>query len=93
MAFCKKVGGYDVVIPTNCTLSTSMTITGQSVAVTGVTANCTVIVAPAPDSQDVWTAAGIKCSAQGANTLTFTAQSAPTANVNVNVLIMAGANA
>lgn len=70
-----------------CTLATSMTLTGQTVTVTGVTASNTVIVGPAPASQDVYVAAGIKCTAQAANSLTFTATSAPTAPVTVNVMI------
>lgn len=71
-----------------CTLATSMTLTGQTVTVTGVTASNTVIVGPAPASQDVWVAAGVKCTAQAANSLTFTATSAPTAAITVNVIIM-----
>lgn len=79
---------YNIYITTTCTLATNMTLTGQTVTVSGVTASNTVIVGPAPASQDVWVAAGVKCTAQGANSLTFTAQSAPTAAITVNVIIM-----
>ena len=58
-----------------------------AVSVSGVTANSTVWVAPDPTSFDVYTTAGVYCSAQGAGTLTFTSSKTPTANMTVNVVI------
>lgn len=60
----------------------------QTVNVTGVTANNNVIVAPAPASQADYTAAGIICTAQANNSLTFTCQSVPSSAITVNVLII-----
>lgn len=60
----------------------------QTVNVTGVTASNNVIVAPAPASQTDYTNAGVKCTAQGARTLTFTCDTTPTSALTVNVLII-----
>lgn len=60
----------------------------QTVNVQGVTASNNVIVAPAPSSQTDYTDAGVKCTAQGAGTLTFTCDTTPTSALTVNVLII-----
>lgn len=60
----------------------------QTVAVTGVTSSSLVIVSPAPSSMSAYQAAGIYCSAQGTNSLTFTCSTVPTAAITVNVLIV-----
>lgn len=71
------------------TLATgSWASSAQTVSVSGVTANNTVIVAPAPASVDVYSAAGIKCTAQAAGKLTFTCKKTPTAAVTVNVIVL-----
>ena len=62
----------------------------QTVAVEGVTASNTILVAPASDSQEVWGKAGIFCTAQSAGTLTFTCKSVPTAAVTANIVILGG---
>lgn len=58
-----------------------------SVTVSGVTASNLVEVSPAPASWAVASAAGVYCSAQAANSLTFTCSSIPTAAITVNVVI------
>lgn len=58
-----------------------------TVSVTGVTVNNNVIVAPANSSREVYLAANIRCTGQGINTLTFTADNIPTQSVVVNVLV------
>lgn len=60
----------------------------QSVAATGVTATNSVIVSPAPASQYAYIAAGVTCTGQQANLLTFTAEKAPTDDLTVNVMIV-----
>ena len=60
----------------------------QTVNVTGVTASNNVIVAPAPASQADYTAAGIICTAQANNSLTFSCQTVPSSAITVNVLII-----
>lgn len=71
------------------TLATgSWVSSAQTVSVAGLTAIDTVIVSPAPASTDVYSAAGIKCTAQAAGKLTFTCKKTPTAAVTVNVVIL-----
>lgn len=62
----------------------------QTCTVSGVTAFNIVIVAPSPDSQDAYTKAGVKCTAQAENSLTFTCKSVPTEALTVNIVIMNG---
>ena len=61
----------------------------QSVTVNGVTTTNTVIVSPTPTSADEYAACGILCTAQGANSLTFTCVSVPANDLVVNVIILA----
>ena len=76
------------------TLSLSLSAAGwgstksRSVTATGVTASNIVIVAPAPASQEAYAAAGVRCTAQAANRLTFTCEEAPDAALTVNVVIL-----
>lgn len=60
----------------------------QTVTATGVTASNNVIVSPAPASIDNYVAAGIKCTAQSTNSLTFTCTTTPSTAINVNVLVV-----
>lgn len=63
----------------------------QTVAVSGVVANSSaqlIYVSPAnKDSATAWGEAGVFCSAQGANSLTFVCDSVPSANISVNISI------
>lgn len=56
--------------------------------VTGVTADCIVIVAPAPASQDKYVNAKIKCTAQDAGTLTFTCTTTPSQSITIGAVII-----
>ena len=76
-------------------VSTSVTLTAagwssgtQTVSVAGVTADNHVIVAPAPASRDAYINSDVRCTAQGAGRLTFTAASTPTVNITVNIIIL-----
>ena len=60
----------------------------KSVTVTGVTASNNVIVSPAPSYVNDYANSGIICTAQTSNSLTFTADSTPTVNITVNILIV-----
>lgn len=87
----KDDAGNDVTWLDVVLTSAGWTELAQTVNATGVTADddgCVVIVSPDPASYDDYTESGIRCTAQGAGTLTFTAQSAPTSNVTVNVVIV-----
>lgn len=71
------------------TLSSSgWTNNTQTVSCPGVTASNTVVVGPTPASGTDYGAAGIICTAQAANSLTFTCDTTPSANIDVNVIIM-----
>lgn len=60
----------------------------QTVTVNGVTASNSVLVAPAPASATDWSSAGIICTAQASNSLTFTCATTPTNDITVNVCIL-----
>ena len=63
----------------------------QTVTVSGVVASSSaqlIYVSPANKaSATAWGAAGVFCSAQGANSLTFVCDSTPTENISVNISI------
>ena len=56
-------------------------------SVTGCTSNSIVFISPDPTSSDDYVDAGILCTAQGNQTLTFTCKTVPTNNITVNVVI------
>lgn len=58
----------------------------QTVSVSEITVTSIIIVSPAPASYDDYTSAGIYCSAQGSNTLTFTCTTTPSNAITVNIL-------
>ena len=60
----------------------------QTVSVSGVTATANCVITAAPDSYMAYAKAGVRCTAQGAGTLTFACETVPTANVAANVLIV-----
>lgn len=55
--------------------------------VSGVTTSNLVQVSPAPASAEAYAAAGIICTTQAANSLTFTCKTTPSAALDVNVVI------
>ena len=59
----------------------------QTVTATGVTANNAVTPSPAPESWEAAGAAGVRCTAQGADSLTFACSETPTKDLAYNVLI------
>lgn len=60
----------------------------QTVNVTGMTATGVVMVSPDPTDQADYTSAGIICSAQAAGTLTFTCDTVPSGDIDVNVVML-----
>lgn len=74
------------------TATASLTVDGwsnnaQTVTVSGVTASNVVIVSPAPTSVKAYGEAGVYCSAQAADNLTFTCTDVPTVALTVNIVI------
>lgn len=59
-----------------------------TVTATGVTASNNVIVSPAPASQSAYTTAGVICTAQASDSLTFTCTTTPSSDLTVTVLII-----
>lgn len=86
--------GNDLTISTDPTTATvTLTASGwlnnsQTVTVSGVTASNHVIISPATASYSDYVAAGIICTAQASNSLTFTCSTVPTAVITVNVMIL-----
>lgn len=60
----------------------------QTVSVSKVTATVNLIITAAPDSYMAYAEAGVRCTAQGAGTLTFACETVPTTDVAANVLIL-----
>lgn len=58
----------------------------QTVTVSGVKADSVVFVSPAPASASDYASAGILCTAQAADSLTFTCTTTPTNAITVNVI-------
>lgn len=75
------------------TITVTLTVAGwssdaQTVTATGVTSSNTVIVSPSPSNMEDYTDAGIVCTAQGTNTLTFECDTTPSSAIDVNVVII-----
>lgn len=93
-----KKGGSDQILPSDigaavAPLASTVSLSGWSgntvtVSVPGVTADSIVIVTPHPDSFVVWSESMIRATAQGAGTLTFACEEAPSGTVNANILIV-----
>lgn len=60
----------------------------QTVNVTGMTADGIVMVGPAPTDHSEYTSAGIYCTAQASGALTFTCDSEPAGDIDVNVVML-----
>lgn len=85
-------GNIDINVATTPLTMPELTVAGwssntQTVTVTGVTATNTVFVSPAPESAADYAAAGIVCTAQAVDSLTFTCTTVPTNAITVNVVI------
>ena len=80
-----KPKGVSVTLPASGWNSSAKT---QTVSVSGVTATANCIITSAPDSYMAYAEAGVRCTAQGAGTLTFACETVPTADVAANVLII-----
>ena len=80
-----KSKGVNVTLPASGWNANAKT---QTVSVAGVTATVNLIITAAPGSYMAYAEAGVRCTAQGAGTLTFACETVPTADVAANVLIM-----
>lgn len=60
----------------------------QTITIQGVTATNTIIVSPIPTDAEDYAAAGILCTGQATNALTFTCQTVPASDLQVNIVIL-----
>lgn len=60
----------------------------QTVTVTGMTATGVVLVSPDPTDQSAYTSAGIIATSQSTDSITFTATSTPSADIDVNIVML-----
>ena len=81
--------------PASGTSSISVTLpaadwsgSAQTVTATGVTASNTVIVGAAPASASEYNTCGVICTAQGADSLSFSCSTTPTNDLTVNVILL-----
>ena len=84
----EEIGAVTQQTRTISLVSTDWSSHSQTKTVSGVTADNTVIVAPASASAADYAAAEILCTVQGTNSLTFTCTTDPTNNISVNVVIL-----
>jgi hypothetical protein len=60
----------------------------QTITVNGVTSTSVVFVSPDPSDTADYVAAGILCTSQTTNSLTFTATTTPTNDIDVNIVCL-----
>ena len=89
------IGANEISIITDAEVATGNTVTldsadwvnsAQTVTVNGMTASTIVLVAPKPADASAFAAAGIMCTGQATDSLTFTAVTTPSADIDVNVV-------
>lgn len=91
MPYTTAYAKYSVVNPTQEQTVIAVSDWSNNTAtknVTGVTTNNIVLVSPDPTSADDYASAGILCTAQAYNSLTFTCDTVPSSSVTVNVVII-----
>ena len=60
----------------------------QTINVSGVTTDNTIIATPAPISRSAYVESDVYCDSQANGSLTFKCSTVPTANLTINVLIL-----
>lgn len=91
----KTANGYEWSAPSGWSSTITVTLASASwssksitVSATGVTASNTVIVSPAPANINDYATNSVYCSAQWSGTLTFSCNTEPTSDIDVNVVIL-----
>ena len=91
----KTADGYEWSAPSGWSSTITVTLASANwsskeitVSATWVTASNTVIVSPAPADINDYATNSVYCSAQGSGTLTFSCNTEPTGDIDVNVLIL-----
>lgn len=83
-----NIGAVNMVTKTITLSASNWSNDTQTVNVSGVTANNTILVGYNPESYEAYSDAAIRCVDQGNNTLTFSCESTPSINVSANVVIL-----
>lgn len=85
----ESAGGGAIIPSTTPTLTVAgWSNKSQTISVTGVTASNVVLVSPAPASASDYAAAGIICTAQASDSLTFTCETVPTSAIDLSIVIL-----
>ena len=91
MTYDEKLDAYAPLLRTSTLTTAGWSGNSQTVSVLGVSADSDsqlIYVSPADKaSATAWGEAGVFCSAQGANSLTFVCDSTPSASITVNISI------
>ena len=91
------IGANEISVLTDASTTTSLTVTltsagwvngSQTAVAAGVTANNIVFVSPAPASASDYASAGILCTSQSADSLTFSCTQTPSVAIVINVVCM-----
>lgn len=83
-----NIGAVNMVTKTITLSASNWSNDTQTVNVSGVTANNTIIVSYNPNSYEAYSDAAIRCIEQGNNTLTFSCENTPDVDVPANVVIL-----
>lgn len=91
----KTANGYEWSAPSGWSSTITVALASANwsnneitVSATWVTASNTVIVSPAPSNINDYATNSVYCSAQGSGTLTFSCNTEPTVDIDVNILIL-----
>lgn len=83
-----NIGAVNMVTKTITLSASNWSNDTQTVNVSGVTANNTIIVSYNPNSYEAYSDAAIRCIEQGNGMLTFSCESTPSIDVSANVVIL-----
>lgn len=81
-------GGSATLVQASLTSAGWNATTTQTIAVQGVTASNLVFVCPIPAHLGTYTRAGIYCTGQSTNSLTFSCRVVPSTNIDIYVVLM-----
>lgn len=84
----KNLGAASVTAKTLTLSATNWSNKTQTITATGVTASNIVIVSPAPVSYVAYGEAGVRCTGQAANSLTFSCEDTPSVNLTISAVVL-----
>lgn len=94
LATVATTGSYNDLIDKPTKISTTATLAAanwndnsQTITVNGVTSTNDIIISPSAASEEAYSNAGVKGTAQGTNSLTFLCEETPEVDLSVDLLI------